>query len=71
MLSFLIDVDTEERTPTKVVSIIVYSIAGFLMGAGYAPYWCLGLVYVDDNVGSAHEATKYLGKKSNSISGFL
>lgn len=32
------------------------------MGAGYAPFWCLGLVYVDDNVEDVHDTTKYIGK---------
>jgi len=40
----------------------MYFFGAFLMGAGYAPYWSLGLVYIDNNVKELHGASKYIGK---------
>ena len=42
-------------------SIALYGVAGFLNGAGYAPFYPLGLVYIDQNVQNDHESSKYLG----------
>ncbi|XP_067931102.1 solute carrier organic anion transporter family member 2B1-like [Watersipora subatra] len=49
-----------DSTFSKTV-LTVYCIAGFLMGVGYAPFWCLGLAYVDNNVKKSHETAKFLG----------
>jgi len=51
------------RSARSTIVIVMYCVGAFLMGAGYAPYWSLGLVYIDNNVKALHGASKYIGKK--------
>ena len=52
----------DDTSSLHMFIISLYSVAGFLMGVGHAPFMCLGLTYIDDNVAEVHDTTKYLGR---------
>jgi len=46
----------------NIPATILYCIGGFIMGLGYAPFYCLSLVYIDNNVEDVHDTAKYVCK---------